>query len=64
MKIFVVLAMVALAIYTFVNVIIDIDHARTAFAVQDTSGGMKIVGEVLLSVVALAAGILLVCYMW
>ena len=64
MKIFIMLAMVALAIYTAVNIIIDLDHARTAFAVQDTRGGMKIIGEALLSAVALGAGILLVCYMW
>ena len=64
MKLFVILAMVALAIYIFWNVIKDIEFARDAFSSQNTRKGMEIVGEILLALVVLGAGICLVAYMW
>lgn len=64
MKLFVILAMVALAIYVFWNVIKNIEFARDAFNAQNTRRGMEIVGEILFALVVLGAGICLVAFMW
>jgi hypothetical protein len=64
MKLFVIIAMVALSIYTLVNVFMDLDNARVAFAMNEHRSGMKFVGNVLVAIIALIAAILLVCFMW
>lgn len=64
MKVFIILAMIALAIYVFWNVLKDIEYAKDAFDAQNTQKGMKIVGEILLSLVVLGAGICMVAFMW
>ena len=64
MKVFIILAMIALAIYVFWNAIKDIEIARDAFSAQNTRKGMQTVGEILLSLVVLGAGICMVAFMW